>query len=70
MSGDVQAYLIRFSRTKDNGSWRVRLQNAYDNEVHHFPSEKDLFLFLKDRLALNYIIDPQHDAQLPTSPEG
>lgn len=46
-----QAYMIRFSRSKQDAPWRVLLRSADHETTMHFATERELFLYLMARLA-------------------
>ena len=50
MDKDYQAYLVRFQRQQDGSHWRATLENAHTQEVIQFASERELLLFLLQRL--------------------
>ncbi|MCA9967528.1 MAG: hypothetical protein KC423_24935 [Anaerolineales bacterium] len=51
MNNDYQAYLIRFRRCPEANTWRATLENAHSREVIQFATEKELLLFLLQRLS-------------------
>ncbi|MCB9432306.1 MAG: hypothetical protein H6668_10005 [Ardenticatenaceae bacterium] len=51
MNNDYQAYLIRFQRRPEANAWRATLENAHSSEVVQFATEKELLLFLLQRLS-------------------
>jgi hypothetical protein len=50
MDKDYQAYLVRFQRQQGSETWRATLENAHTQEIIQFATERELVLFLLQRL--------------------
>lgn len=50
MEDNYRAYLIRLTRHDSRSPWRGMLQDARDNTVRHFATERELYLFLMEQL--------------------
>ena len=63
MSDFYQAYMIRFSRNDGAEPWRVMLRSADNAIIEHFSTERELFLYLMERLETRTVAsNPYHQS--------